>query len=188
VSNERTETETETEAKTEAETEKEGFMLRTMFAAILALGVLSCSATAAPGAEAFAKAAQAREPAGPQILVPRDGQRIGDGDEPLCPKAPDPCRQIQAEGRVPRGLTPFFGVEPIKASPAIWIQPAIHAVREDGSFSGLVYLGESQHAGETFKIYLFACQDRDRFREGEQIRRLPQDCTTSQPVTVTRAR
>ena len=127
--------------------------------------------------------------AAPEILAPQEGRRIGEENDPLCPAAPKACYKIRAEGRVPDGLTPFLAVEPLLVSPRTWIQPPVLGVREDGSFSGLVYLGE-EHNGveEYFKIYVFACKDSERLHEGDQIHQLPKDCLVSDPVEVFRVR
>lgn len=90
---------------------------------------------------------------------------------------------------MPSGLTPFFGVEPILVSPTIWIQPTIRGVGKDGSFAGLVYLGEEHNgAKEYFKIYVFACRDPQRLHQEERIQVLPKDCQVSDPVEVYRVR
>lgn len=124
-----------------------------------------------------------------EILVPTHGQRIGEGDDPLCPASEEACYKIRAEGRVPDGFTPFFGVEPVKESPTIWIQPTIRGIRRDGTFAGLIYLGEKRNGmAEHFKIYLLACEDEKRFHTEATIRELPADCLVSDPVEVYRTR
>jgi hypothetical protein len=71
----------------------------------------------------------------------------------------------------------------------MWIQPLVHRTGEGGRFSGLVYLGKADvGAGQHFKIYLFACEDESRYRDGEQILHLPKDCLVSNPVEVVRER
>ena len=123
-----------------------------------------------------------------KVLVPKDGQRIGEGDS-LCPAAQKFCNKLRAEGRVPSGYAPFFGVEPIAVSPKIWIQPVIQGTRSDGTFSGLVYLGEEFNgAGEYFKIYVLACKDKERFHTGDVSMGAPKDCLMSEPVEVLRTR
>jgi hypothetical protein len=99
------------------------------------------------------------------------------------------CYKIRAEGQVPSGLTPFFGVEPNLVSPKVWIQPPIRGVGGDGTFSGLVYLGK-EHNGvqQYFKIYVLACKDPQRLHNGEEILEFPKDCLVSEPVEVYRAR
>ena len=133
---------------------------------------------------------QAEHPdSAPQILAPTNGQRIGEDGDPQCPPSPAPCSKIEAQGKVPPGLAPFFGVEPRMSSPWIWIQPPIHSIQSDGTFTGLVYLGEA-HVGmqEKYTIHLFACKDRERFQEGERIRQLPKDCQKGESVEVYRTR
>src|SRR6185436_11120708 len=100
-----------------------------------------------------------------------------------------PCSRIRVEGRVPENTTPFFAVEPLAVSPRMWIQPRVHKVKRDGSFSSLVNLGEMHNgARQYFHIYLFACASSSRFREGEEIVTLPADCLASEPVEVFRER
>ncbi len=123
------------------------------------------------------------------VLAPKDGQRIGEGGDRLCPAKQTYCNSIRAEGRVPAGYTPFFAVEPVPVSPKTWIQPVIQSVRADGTFSGLVYLGEELNgAGEQFKIYLLACRDRNELHTGDVIFETPKGCLVSDPVEVIRTR
>lgn len=125
----------------------------------------------------------------PAVLSPTHQQRLGEGDDPLCPPAPAACYKVRAQGRTPGGSTPFFGVEPTMESPAIWIQPPIRGVGDDGSFAGLVYLGEDHNgARQYFRIYVFACRDPQRLHQGERIQELPADCLASDPVEVYRTR
>jgi len=127
-------------------------------------------------------------PSAPEVLSPKNHQRIGEGADPACPPAPAACHKLRAEGRVPAGLHPFFGVEPIRESPKIWIQPEIRGIEKDGSFSGLVHLGEEQFGvGEYFKIYVLACKT-NKFNNGDQILKVPEECTASAPVEVYRVR
>lgn len=78
---------------------------------------------------------------------------------------------------------------PLNAAPRIWIQPPIPAVKRDGTFSGMVYLGtEKVGAGEKYNILVFSCQNKQRFREGEVLMGLPDDCVVSDPVTVLRTK
>lgn len=124
----------------------------------------------------------------PVIVSPADKQHIGVKDDPLC-ESDKPCTRIRAEGRVPEKLTPFFAVAPLQVSPRMFIQPRIPKVKRDGSFSSLVYLGEAQNgARQFFQIYLFACENANRFREGEEIVAVPADCAVSDPVEVFRER
>jgi hypothetical protein len=124
----------------------------------------------------------------PELLSPKNKQRIGEGEEDGCRAAPAACYRIRAEGRVPSGLTPFFGVEPIAESPKMWIQPEIRGIDKDGTFSGLVHLGE-EHIGakEYFKIYVLACRTT-RFHNDEQIIEIPKDCAVSAAAEVYRVR
>lgn len=125
----------------------------------------------------------------PEVISPKDKQRIGEGNDPLCPAAPKACYKIRAGGRVPDGLIPFLVVEPLLVRPRTWIQPPIPGVRGDGSFFGLVYLGEEHNGvGEYFKIYVFTCKDAERLHEGDQIHQFPKDCLVSDPVEVYRVR
>lgn len=124
----------------------------------------------------------------PEIRSPMSGDRVGKpGDVECEPK--EPCSRIRAEGWVPTGRTPFFVVGPVKASPRKWIQPAVGPVSPNGTFSGLVYLGESHHgARQWFKLYVYACESPDRFTEGDELTEVPPDCEVSEPVEVYRER
>ena len=74
-------------------------------------------------------------------------------------------------------------------TPRIWIQPAITGVKQDGRFTGMVYLGtEREGAGEKFNIFVLADKNKERFREGQILPGLPKDCVASDPVTVLRTR
>lgn len=124
----------------------------------------------------------------PEVRSPVNGQRIGEPGDPQC-EARQPCSRIRAEGWVPAGRTPFFVVGPVKASPLKWVQPLIDRVNENGTFSGLVYLGESHNgARQWFKIYVYTCASADRFVEGDEFADPPDDCEVSQPVEVYRER
>lgn len=148
---------------------------------LLLLGACSPALTIEKGPEERSKELK--------VLVPKDGQRIGEGDDSLCPAAQKYCNKFRAEGRVPAGFAPFLGVEPLLVSPKIWIQPVIQGVRADGTFSGLVYLGEEFNgAGEYFKIYVLACKDNERFHTGDTSMGPPKDCLMSEPVEVFRSR
>jgi hypothetical protein len=149
------------------------------------LFVLAGCATQAMTLQADAEGGNDR----PVLLAPMEGQRIGAAQDALCPETEKTCHKIRVEGRVPEERAPFFVVEPVQVSGRMWIQPPIHGKKPDGSFSGLVYLGEPHNgAGESFKIYVFGCTDEDRFKEGEQILQLPKDCLVSDPVEVYRER
>jgi hypothetical protein len=110
------------------------------------------------------------------------------GVDPPC-KSGSGCSVVNVEGQIPPGLTPFLAVAPLLASPRIWIQPNVIAVRRDGSFDGIVYLGSERIGiGERFTIYVLGCKSSARFRPEEIIENLPSDCVSSDPVTVTRAK
>lgn len=158
--------------------------------AMILLCTLAVAMLAARCAPAVADKAQP-EPStvAPEILSLSQGQRIGEGGDSQCPPAPAPCAQIEVTGKVAPGLTPFFGVEPRLSSPWIWIQPPIHSIRSDGTFTGLVHLGESRVGmQESYTVHLFACKDAERFQEGERIRQLPKDCRKSESVDIFRTR
>ena len=126
--------------------------------------------------------------ANPEVRSPQDGQKVGIPGDPLC-ATDKPCAKIRAVGWIEKGRVPFFAVAPVKAAPRIWIQPPVTGVRADGTFSGVVNLGESHNgAGEWFKIYVFGCESPDRFAETDEIVKLPTDCDISDPVEVYRER
>ena len=123
------------------------------------------------------------------LLSPADGDRIPRADKDVhCAK--EPCTKIFVTGRVAPGQTPFLAVAPLGGSvQRIWVQPPILATKPDGTFDGLVYLGtEREGVGEKFSIFVFGCQQKDRFREAEHLRELPTDCAVSSPTTVLRVR
>jgi hypothetical protein len=129
----------------------------------------------------------------PQVLSPENNQKIGEGNDSLCLPAMKTCDRIRAQGRVPSGLHPYFAVEPVLRSPLTWIQPFVRGIAKDGTFSGLVHLGEAPHgAQEHFKIYVIACKtEPESFYDGRQIdieNDVPKDCVTSEPVEVFRVR
>ncbi len=125
----------------------------------------------------------------PKVLFPTDRQKIGEGDDPLCPLSVKYCNKLRAEGQVPRGYSPFFAVEPVLVSPKTWIQPVISGVRKDGTFSGLIHLGEPLNgAEEYFKIYVLACKNKERLQTGDELMGPPKDCLVSDPVEVFRTR
>lgn len=85
------------------------------------------------------------------------------------------------------GRTPFIVVGPVKASPLKWVQPLIDRANENGTFSGLVYLGESHNGARQWsKIYVYACASDDHFAEGDGFADPPDDCEVSEPVEVYR--
>jgi hypothetical protein len=124
-----------------------------------------------------------------QILSPKDGERVPrQGEDPPCPEQ-GPCTKFHVEGRVAPGTWPFLAVAPVLAAPKIWVQPPIVALKKDGTFSGMVYLGtEKVGAGEKYNLLVFACQDKQRFREAEVLTSVPADCGVSDPVTVLRTK
>jgi hypothetical protein len=124
----------------------------------------------------------------PVILNPVDGQKIGAKGDPSC-RPEQPCYRIEAEGRVPPGVHPFFLVEPMSVSPRMWVQPRIHGVAADGSVTGTVYLGEEDlGAKEFYKIYLLACRDPEVFGSRTTVVRMPKGCAVSNAVKVYRFR
>ena len=126
---------------------------------------------------------------GQRVLVPHDLQKIGEGGDTLCPATKKYCNKIRAEGQVPAGTFAFFAVEPVLTSPKVWIQPLISGMRKDGTFSGLINLGEEGNGpGEYFKIYVLACKDKDHLEPGPEPDGLPKDCLASEPVEVFRTR
>jgi len=148
------------------------------------IAVLLCRCVAA------ADASPQKQPSAtePVIISPADKKRIGVADDPLCERD-KPCNRIRAEGRVPENTTPFFAVEPVAVSPKMFIQPLIHRVKRDGTFSALVFLGEMHNGSrQWFKVYLFACANPNRFHEADEIVKLPDDCAVSDPVEVFRER
>jgi hypothetical protein len=125
--------------------------------------------------------------AGAVVLSPKDEARVPTSDDPCSENRP--CPKIYVKGRVAKGLFPYLAVAPLNAAPKIWIQPPIAAVKSDGSFTGLVYLGTDRvGAGEKFSIFVFAHRDKDKFREGDVLMSVPKDCVISDPVTVLRTR
>jgi len=139
-------------------------------------------------------AALAGEPAGKtpvaQVQSPKDGDRIPRKDQDLtCPEG-HPCTKIYVDGRVEPGYWPFLAVAPVSApGPRIWVQPPITGVKQDGRFTGMVYLGtEREGVGEKFNIFVLAHKDKGRLREGEILTAIPGDCVASEPVTVLRTR
>lgn len=125
-----------------------------------------------------------------QVLSPKEGERVPrQGEDPPCPggKEPGPCAYVA--GRVATGSWPFLAVAPLNAAPKIWMQPPINAVKKDGTFNGMVYLGTDKvGAGEKYNILIFACQNQQRFKEGEVLTSVPADCGVSDPVTVLRTK
>jgi hypothetical protein len=154
---------------------------------LASVGLFGCVLAATPGMVA------AREPVTTariaRVLSPQDGDRIPRKDQdPTCAEG-RPCTRIFVDGRVEPGDWPFLAVAPLNMAPRIWIQPPITALKQDGRFSGMIYLGTERHgAGEKFNILVLAHPDKGRFREGDILTEIPPDCTASEPVTVLRTR
>ena len=125
----------------------------------------------------------------PAILSPQDGAKVPrHGEDPPCPPE-GPCTDLYVKGRVPEGLRPFVAVAPLSAAPRIWIQAAVTLVRRDGTFDAKAVVGtETAGAGERFQIFVFGCEARHRFEEGQILNGVPDDCQVSDPVTVLRTR
>lgn len=127
----------------------------------------------------------------PEILAPKDGDEVPrTGEDPACPDEGS-CSMVYVKGRVPAGreLWPFLAVAPLNAAPRIWIQPPITAVKRDGTFIGMVYLGNDKvGTGEKYNLLILAHQDREHFKEGQVLMAIPDDCETSDPVTVLRTK
>jgi len=155
-------------------------------AAAIVLALAACrSANVADAAPLTARGDE------PRIVTPKDQQHIGVDGDPACPEVTKSCPKVRVEIHVPKGLTPFIAVEPELISPKMFIQPAIHGVRADGSASGLAYLGEEDNgARQYFKIHLFACKDSNRYRSEEQIVHFPSrdDCMIANSIEVYRER
>jgi hypothetical protein len=128
------------------------------------------------------------EPPIAEIISPKDGDRVPQEGDPPCPERA-PCTKIFVEGRVGKGYWPFLAVAPLPAAPRIWIQPPITAVKRDGRFTGMIYLGtERVGAGHKYNVFIFAHKNRNRFSEGEVLMGVPDDVVASDPVTVLRTR
>jgi hypothetical protein len=126
---------------------------------------------------------------GPVVTYPANRQKIGGRNDTACRSAKQPCFKIDAEGVAPKGMHPVFVVEPLNASPRMWIQPRIHSVAADGLVTGTIYLGEEDHgANEFYKIYLLACRDADILGSRKSILRVPKGCLVSPAVKVFRVR
>lgn len=153
----------------------------------LLVGILA--ATPWPGLAQKPGPALQKEAAGPEVLSPKDGARVPRKDQdPPCPEQ-GPCTKVYVEGRLTAGSWPFLAVAPLNAAPRIWIQPPITAVKRDGTFRGMIYLGTDRvGAGEKYSLSIFACQNKQRFRQGEVLMGVPDDCVASDPVTVLRTK
>jgi hypothetical protein len=120
-----------------------------------------------------------------------DAASVAGNDRPKITYPPNAYKtgeiRMEAAGSIPKGTFPFFGVEPMKESSRIWIQPRIHGAAGDGSVSGTVNFGDEENgAGENFKIYLLACADQNALTAGQIIRNIPKGCVGSSPVEVHR--
>lgn len=127
----------------------------------------------------------------PQILAPPDGAELPrPGQDPACPQT-RLCKEYEIRGRVPPGYWPFLAVAPVR-DPTIYIQPPVRQVRGDGTFTGWVYLGTGDNAGqgigEKFTIFVLAHQDPQRFPGKTELQGFPPDCLKSDPVTVLRTK
>lgn len=126
----------------------------------------------------------------PAIHAPRDGQRIGAAGDDACPAAKKDCWRISASGVVPAKRVGIFAVEPLEASPDIWIQ-SFSPTAEGGKVTTTIRLGEVHAgAGEDFRIYLLACKPKHGLKRKEitTIETLRKKCAVSTPVTVHRVR
>ena len=115
-------------------------------------------------------------------------QEKAPGAEIISPKedAQVPYK-VFVKGRVAAGYHPFLAVAPLAAAPRTWIQPPIPAAKKDGTFNGMVYVGtERAGVGEKFNLFIFAHPNKKRFKEGEVLMEVPDDCVVSDPVTVLR--
>jgi hypothetical protein len=157
--------------------------LRPLIATALCLWTLLFSSFAVLAQET----SQKKEPVA-EVVSPKDGARVPRNDEdPPCPEQ-GPCTKINVDGRVAQGW-PFIAVSPVLAAPKVWIQPPVVAMKSNGAFSGMAYLGTERHGiGEKYNLFIIACKDKDRFQEGEVLMGLPQDCVVSESVTVLRTK
>lgn len=167
------------------------WMKTARWVSLVALMVGMVTAAPWPGLAQQPSPPRSKETPAPQVLSPKDGERVPrQGEDPPCPEQ-GPCTKIHVAGRVApgAGAWPFLAVAPLLAAPRIWIQPPITAVKQDGTFSGMVYLGtEKVGAGEKYNLLVFACQNKQHFREGEVLMGVPDDCVVSDPVTVLRTK
>ncbi len=124
----------------------------------------------------------------PKVLSPVHGAEVPADTETLpCPEE-SACYRINVQGIVSVGSQAFVLVAPLAAAPRAWVQPRV-IVRSDGTFDGIAYLGtEDQGAGERFQILVLSHKDKGRFKEGEALPAIPEDCAVSDPVTVLRRR
>lgn len=126
----------------------------------------------------------------PVIRLPLEGERVGAQLNDLCPYADKPCRRVHAEGSVPNETVGIFAVEPLNASPTIWIQPFARDVF-GGNVSATVYLGTvNVGAREEYRVYLLACKAGHGLEPDEEttLKDIRHICQWSMPVTVYRER
>jgi hypothetical protein len=159
--------------------------LRSLVVALAVAGVGSSAVFAQRDAKTPASPASTVRAAA--LLSPKHRDTVPrPGVDPPCKPGPG-CSIVNVEGQIPPGLTPFLAIAPLQAPGRIWIQPPVTAIRRDGAFDGIVYLGtERVGVGERFTIYVFGCKSSTRFRPEEVIGSPPTDCAVSDPVTVTR--
>ena len=124
----------------------------------------------------------------PQIHSPVDGQEIGAEGDKACTD-PAGCWQIEAKGSVPRGRAGIFAVEPVRTSPAVWVQPFPPGAA-GGTITATVHLGQ-KHVGakQSFRIYLLSCAAEHELVAGEtSFEEIARFCKLSEAVTVYRVR
>lgn len=142
----------------------------------------SAGAIAAPATEAAPAVGDAA------IISPEEGAKIPGPEDPPCSPS-GACSKVTIRGKIAPGLTPFVAVAPILAGGKIWVQPKVLAIRSDGTFTSVAYLGgDTAGAGEQFTIFVFGHKDRNRFAEADVLEELPRDCIISEPVTVLRTK
>jgi hypothetical protein len=122
------------------------------------------------------------------IESPVDRQQIGGEDDDACAER-DACWLVDAKGWVPEGRAGIFAVEPLRASPAVWIQPFAPGA-SGGSVVATVNLGRKLiGAKEWFRIYLLSCvAEHTLVAEETSFEEIDKYCTRSEPVTVYRVR
>jgi hypothetical protein len=166
---------------------KAGAKVSTMKRSVGIVGLALMLGQALSATEGAAKL-QSRAPvAVPEITSPKHRESVPrNGIDPPCRQGLG-CAVVNVEGRIPPGLTPFLAVAPLTATPRIWLQPRVAAIRKDRSFDAIVYLGSDKIGiGERFTIYVFGCKNETRFQPEDVIENLPKDCVISEPVSVTR--
>jgi hypothetical protein len=133
------------------------------------------------------KSAEERERPVAEILSPKDGEDVPRTSD-ACEEN-HPCRRIYVSGRIAKGYWPFLAVTPLAAAPNTWIQPMIFATKSDGTFEGIVNLGDD-HSGrqEKFAIMILAHKNKMQYFDGQVLQKIPPDVLHSDPVTVFRTR